>query len=149
MVGMSEGTVFAGGPREIMVSADHLNWYHWSCPLSEVVGLHVDDGLLVVVGDDQLAVSEVRHKGKLWQVVEVEGATCVHIARRVFVGTSDGRMFEFEIKRKRGLLARFSTVSPAIVPAGEWKLASPLSATAYHGDGYTADNLVGQNAGDR
>ena len=129
-----EGIVFVGGPREVIVTADHLNWYRWSCPLSEIIGLHVDDGLLVVVGDDQVAVSEIRHRGKLWQVIDLMGATCVHAHRsRIFVGTSEGQMFEFEVKRDRSLVQRLglSKASPAIIPVGEWKTTP----------GYTLDGI--------
>ena len=123
----SAGVVYAGGPRTIAVSADQMNWYQWPCPLNEIDGLHVDGGLLAIVGDDLFAVSEIRHQGKLWQAVDVKGATCVHIAsgRRAFVGTSEGRLFEFEIKRPRGLLERLglgrAMTSPAIFPIGEWE----------------------------
>ena len=133
-VGMNAGVVFVGGHREIVVTSDHLNWYHWSCPLSEIVGLHVDDGLLAVVGDDQVAVSEIQHKGKIWQVVDLKGATCVYVhCSKMFVGTSEGQMFEFEVKRDRSLAQRLglSKASPAIVPVGEWKTTP----------GYTLDGI--------
>ena len=120
-VGMEGGAMFAGGPRAIMVSDNQFSWHRWSCPLTKVVGLHVDRGLLAVIGDDQLAVSEVRHQGRVWQVVEVEGATCVHIAvgSRVFVGTKEGRLFQFTIKRPRGILGRIKKTAPIFHYVGE------------------------------
>jgi len=128
---MSEGAIFIGGPREVLVTSDHLNWHSWFCPLKKIAGLYVDDGLLVVVGDGQLAVSEIRHKGKLWQVVGlVDEPTCVHvvIGSKVFVGTSEGRLFEFTIRRDRGLLQRLglSKTAPLIIGAAEMTFPAPF-----------------------
>jgi len=131
-VAAGHGAIFAGGQREVIVTSDFLNWYSWSCPLDRVAGLYVHDGLLAVIGDGQLAVSEVRHKGKLWQVVELaDNPTCIHIAAgsRVFVGTHYGRLFEFKVRRERGLLERLglTKTAPIIEEPTEMAYSEPFS----------------------
>ena len=125
-VTMSKGTVFVGGTRAVVLTSDHMNWYTWPCPLASVIGLSVDDGLLAMVGDGQLAVSMLKHQGRLWQAVDLDDEpTCLHVVcNRIFVGTESGRLFEFKVTRPRGLLARlgFPQTTPMIEPMRELKL---------------------------
>ena len=131
-VAAGHGAMFAGGNREVIVTGDYLNWYSWSCPLEKVAGLYADDGLLAVIGDGQLAVSEIRHKGTLWQVVELAGEpTCIHIAigNRIFVGTQEGRLFVFTVQRKRGVLEwlGLTKTAPIIEESVEMAHSEPFS----------------------
>jgi len=121
---MSEGRIFAGGPRQILVTSDHFNWYGWFCPLDEVVGLHVDGGLLAVIGNGQLAVTMLKHQGTVWQVVDLaDEPTCIHIVvgNVILVGTRSGRLFEIKIKRPTGIWERLGLTksSPLIESATE------------------------------
>lgn len=133
-IGMGEGIVFAGGPKEIIMTSDHLTWNSWSCPLSKIAALYVDDGLIAVAGDRQLAVSMIRHRGKLWQVIELEDEpTCLHlISNKAFVGTHTGRLFEFKITRPKGLLDRLRRTSPLVELSRELDLG--IEGTLYNLD---------------
>ena len=130
-----DGSVYAGGPRQVMMTADQLTWYQWASPLAKVAALDVKNGLLAMAGDGQLAVTMTRHGGRLWQVVDVGGEpTCLFVSHdRVFVGTAEGRLFEFKVKVPRGLLSRLGLwlQAPAIMSKDEHTFEShPVSVDA-------------------
>lgn len=112
---MQDGVVFAGG-QELIMTTDRAVWHVWPCPVAEIMDIHIELPLLIACGGKRVAISYLRDRGREWRTFELEeDAACITSWRHhIFIGTTNGRLFEIQVKCKLGLLERLHLRKPRL-----------------------------------
>ena len=130
----NEGMIFAlAEDGSIVTTKDWEVWEEWHCPLLAGASLALDKTFLIVVGGMEFAACVRRHRGKVWQMIELpDDAVSVALTSGcAYVATHTGRLLVVTLHWQPSLLERLGlsmSITGPILTMTEHIMSVPLTS---------------------